>query len=133
LSKVIDKIAWLHIKNNKLLTARSHGKALFYIPGGKRELGETDQQALMREIKEEVSVDIIPESIKYAENFSAQADGKSDGVTVKLTCYYAVHQGELTPDSEIAELRFLTGIDKAHCSLATLAVIDWLQEKGIIE
>jgi 8-oxo-dGTP pyrophosphatase MutT (NUDIX family) len=133
LTKVIDKLAWLHLEDKKLLTARSLGKELFYIPGGKRESGESDQQALIREIKEEISVDIIEKSIKYAENFSAQADGKSEGVIVNLTCYYADYIGELTPDSEIAELRLLSSVDKSVCSKATVAAIDWLATQGLIE
>jgi len=133
LSKVIDKLAWLHIENKKLLAVRSHDKTLFYIPGGKRELGESDEQALTREIKEEISVDIYQNSIKYAERFSAQADSKNEGIIVKLTCYYADHEGELKPDSEIAELRFLTSTDKELCSLATLKVIDWLYKRDLIE
>ena len=133
MTKIIDKLAWLHIEDKKLLAARSHGKDLFYIPGGKRELGESDQQALTREIKEEVSVDIVADSIKYAERFSAQADGKGAGVMVKLTCYYADYIGELTPDSEIEELRLLSSADKKLCSKATVAAIDWLKEQGVIE
>jgi len=133
LTKIIDKLAWLHIEDKKLLAARSHGNDLFYIPGGKRELAESDQQALIREIKEEISVDIVVESIKYAESFSAQADGKNEGIMVILTCYYADYIGELIPDSEIAELRLLSSADKAICSRATVAAIDWLQEQGLIK
>ncbi|WP_230406062.1 NUDIX hydrolase, partial [Plesiomonas shigelloides] len=84
---IIDKLAWILIRDGKLLTVRSKGKSLFYLPGGKREAGESDEQALLREIKEELDVDLIPETIKYIGTFEAQADGKSEGVTVKLTCY----------------------------------------------
>lgn len=81
----IDKLAWLYIQNKQLLGARSKGKNTYYIPGGKREAGESDEQALIREIKEELSVDLIPSTIKYAGTFKAQADGKPDGVMVKMT------------------------------------------------
>ncbi|MFA0122432.1 NUDIX hydrolase, partial [Vibrio sp. 10N.261.48.A2] len=43
--KVIDKLAWIFIKDGKLLMVRSKGKELFYLPGGKREAGESDEQA----------------------------------------------------------------------------------------
>ncbi|MCC4820109.1 NUDIX hydrolase, partial [Vibrio lentus] len=33
--KVIDKLAWIFIKDGKLLMVRSKGKELFYLPGGK--------------------------------------------------------------------------------------------------
>jgi len=131
-TKEIDKLAWLSIKNGKLLTARSRNKALFYLPGGKRELGETDEQTLIREIKEEVSVDIIPSSIKYAQTFVAQADGKSDDVSVKLTCYFADFHGALNPAAEIDEIKFVTYQDNKLCSLASRTVIDWLKNKKLI-
>ena len=61
---IIDKLALVYIRDGKMLMTRSRGKDKFYNPGGKRETGETNIQALIREIKEEMSVDIIPESIK---------------------------------------------------------------------
>ena len=60
-----DQIALILISNEngadasqpgKLLVARSKGKALFYIPGGKRDEGESDHETLCREIDEELDV-----------------------------------------------------------------------------
>lgn len=133
MSKVIDKLAWLYIRDGKLLIARSKDKALFYVPGGKRELGETDQQALIREVKEEVSVDLLPESIKYAATFTANADGKSDTTVVKLTCYFAEYEGVLKPDAEIAEIDFIDYQNIACCSAASILVMDWLQSNKLIQ
>ena len=131
--KEIDKLAWLYICDGKLLCARSKNKDLFYIPGGKRELAESDEQALIREIQEEVSVELIPSSIKFAEVFKAQADGKSNDTTVKLTCYFADFQGELSPDAEIEEIAFLSYQDKHLCSLASLQAMHWLKKQGLLE
>jgi len=132
LIKEIDKLAWLHIKNEKLLVARSKGKSLFYIPGGKRELGELDNEALIREIKEEVSVNLFSDSIKYAGTFKAVADGKSENIIVKLTCYFADYQGKLKPDAEIEEIAYVSYVDKAKCSEGTVVIIEWLHEHGLI-
>ena len=128
----IDKLAWLYIRDSKLLSARSKSKALFYLPGGKREVGETDEQALIREIQEEISVSLIPSSIHYAETFTAQADGKEDGTRVKLTCYFAEFTGDLAPDAEIEEIAFIGYQDKHLCSLASIEVIEWLKNKNLI-
>ncbi len=57
---MIDKLAWLTFKDQQLLCARSHGKHIYYIPGGKREAGESDEAALMREIEEELAVALKP-------------------------------------------------------------------------
>ncbi|EGQ7787881.1 NUDIX domain-containing protein [Vibrio cholerae] len=132
MNKVIDKLAWVLIQDGKLLAVRSKGKALFYLPGGKREAGENDEEALIREIKEELSVDLSPTSLKYMETFTAQADGKAEGVSVKLTCYFADFSGELHPASEIEELKFIDGNDEAACSVAALVALQWLESESLV-
>lgn len=46
---VIDKLAWIHLVDGRVLSTRSYGKDVYYIPGGKRETGETDDQALLHQ------------------------------------------------------------------------------------
>ena len=106
--KMIDKIAFLYLVDGKLLSTRSRGKDAYYIPGGKREGDESDLDTLAREIKEELSVDILPETAKLYGVFKAQAHGKSEGVMVQMTCYMADFVGEIKADNEIEELRWLT-------------------------
>ncbi|KJF92842.1 NUDIX hydrolase [Photobacterium angustum] len=132
MNKVIDKLAWVLIKDGKFLVVRSQGKALFYLPGGKREAGESDIEALTREIKEEVSVDLIPSSIKYMKTFTAQADGKAEGISVKLTCYFSDYSGDLIPAAEIEEQKFIDSNDESLCSTAALSVLKWLEKTSLI-
>lgn len=132
MNKVIDKLAWVLIQDGQFLAVRSKGKSLFYLPGGKREVGESDTEALIREIKEELSVALVPSSIEYMETFIAQADGKAEGVSVKLTCYFADYSGELLPAAEIEELKFIDGSDDAVCSVATLVALKWLESKSLV-
>ena len=129
----IDKLAWLYIREGKLLSARSKNKTLFYLPGGKREVGESDEQALVPEIQEEISVSLLSSSIKYAGTFKAQADGNSNGTTVKLTCYFADYQGELSPAAEIEEIDFIRYQDKSRCSLGAIEVMNWLKAQELIQ
>ena len=105
--KEIDKIAFLYIKDGKILSTLSKGKDTYYIPGGKRENDETDEETLIRECKEELSIEIKRNSIKYYGTFEAQAHGKAEGIMVKMTCYMAEFEGELHADSEIQEIRWL--------------------------
>jgi 8-oxo-dGTP pyrophosphatase MutT (NUDIX family) len=46
--KQIDKLAWIELTGKTILLTKSYGKDVFYIPGGKRDIGETDEQALLR-------------------------------------------------------------------------------------
>src|SRR5690606_41760610 len=103
--KIIDKLAWIEIKDGKILSTKSFGKEKYYIPGGKREDGESDIQALTREISEELQVQLIPESIRYMGTFEAQADSHPEGIIVKMTCYRAEYTGELKASAEIERMR----------------------------
>lgn len=122
----IDKLAWLYVKDGQLLVARSRGQDVYYIPGGKREENESDEQALIREIKEELTVDLKSETIHYAATFKAQAQGKPDGVQVKTSCYFAAFTGTLQASAEIAEIGWVRYADKMKCSPVTQMIMDWL-------
>jgi 8-oxo-dGTP diphosphatase len=113
---LIDKIAWIQLQNGKILSTRSRGKDVYYIPGGKREQGETDVQTLIREIREELDVAIAPGSATHVGTFEAQAHGHAAGIAVRMTCYTADYQGTLTASSEIDELIWLTYVDRARVS-----------------
>ncbi|MFT3765817.1 MAG: NUDIX domain-containing protein [Minicystis sp.] len=129
----IDKLAWIHVRDRRLLGARSRGKSTYYLPGGKREPGESDEAALIREINEELSIDLVPGSLRYVETFKAQADGKPEGTLAKLTCYHADFRGEPTPSAEIEELRWLSHADVVRASPVTRLILGWLLANGSID
>jgi 8-oxo-dGTP diphosphatase len=56
--------------DKKVLYIFSREKDTHYLPGGKREPNETDQQALMREILEELRVNLDPETIQLLGKFT---------------------------------------------------------------
>ncbi len=130
---LIDKVAYLYVKDGKILSTRSKGKDKYYIPGGKREGNETDIETLVREVKEELSVDIIESSAKFYGVFEAQAHGKAEGVIVKMTCYTADYDGQLRADSEIAEIVWLTFADLDKISPVDKLIFKDLHDKGILD
>jgi mutator protein MutT len=73
-SKTIEVSAALIFRDGKLLITKRHASAhlggLWEFPGGKREPGETFEQCLVREIREELGVEIsvgeLFESVKHA-------------------------------------------------------------------
>jgi 8-oxo-dGTP diphosphatase len=133
MTPAIDKLGWLYIEGKRVLGARSRGKTTFYIPGGKRDPGESDAEALTREIKEELSVDLVPASIVHVDAFTAQADGKPAGTMVRVTCYRADFSGHISAAAEIEEVRWISHRDRAQCSPAMQIILDWLKERGLIE
>lgn len=128
----IDKLAWIHIVDQQILVTRSKGKDLFYLPGGKRETGETDQAALIREVQEELSIDLQPETISYLDTFAGQAHGKAEGTMVISTCYQASYTGQIQAANEIEEVAFLSYQERNRCSSVLQIVMDALKDGGKI-
>jgi len=131
--KIIDKLAWIHIENKKILSTRSKGKDTFYIPGGKREVDESDHTALIREIKEELSVDLKAETLVHFGNFEAQAHGHSEGVLVKMTCYSGDFEGTLKPAAEIEEMEWLDTSDVGRISPVDKIIFKYLNERNLLK
>jgi 8-oxo-dGTP diphosphatase len=131
-STVIDKIAWIQLEGGRILSTRSRGKDVSYLPGGKREPGETDLDTLVREIDEELAVAIVPATAAHLGTFRAQAHGHAEGVTVQMTCYTADHEGIPTPSSEIAEVVWLTQADRPRVSPVDQIIFDHLHETGLL-
>ena len=129
----IDKIAWLYMKDRKVLSTRSKGKDTYYFPGGKREGNETDLQTLTREIREELSVDLLPDTVQYFGTFEAQAHGKAEGITVCMTCYTAQYSGQLQPASEIEEMVWFTSADAGRSSPVDKLIFAELKRKDLID
>jgi 8-oxo-dGTP diphosphatase len=62
-TKVIEVSAGLLFRSGKLLITQRHARAhlggLWEFPGGKREPGETFEQCLVRELREELGVEVV--------------------------------------------------------------------------
>ncbi|MEV7551388.1 NUDIX domain-containing protein [Amycolatopsis sp. NPDC089917] len=129
---MIDKIAWLHLVDGRILSTRSRGKSVFYLPGGKREPGESDTETLVREIREELTVEITPATVASAGVFEAQADGHSAGLVVRMTCYTAEFSGTLAASSEIEEVAWLGYEDRDRISAVDKIIFDHLRETGLL-
>mgnify|MGYP004449883761 CR=1 FL=1 len=70
--KTIEVVAAIIVKGNKVFaTQRGHGeyKGYFEFPGGKIEPDETKEQALIREIREELNTAIVIDSHAINTNF----------------------------------------------------------------
>ena len=128
----IDKLAWVHIKDGKILSTKSFGKDVYYIPGGKREEGESDIEALTREVAEELSVSLVPETIRHLETFEAQAHGKPEGTIVRMTCYTADFTGELAPSAEVEAIVGLAYAGREVGSLVDKLIFDYLHNVGLL-
>jgi len=101
----IYKAAGIIIQDRKLLFTRAKDMDFFIDPGGKIEEGETAEQALIRELKEELSIDVDESDLEFFGGFVAEA-ANNKGKTVNMQAFIVKKwQGIITADSEIEELR----------------------------
>jgi 8-oxo-dGTP diphosphatase len=102
--KEIHKIIAIVIRNNEFFMVRKVGKDIWTNLGGRSEEGETEEEALIREIQEEVHCSAKVN--KKLGDFSARA--AFDDAIVKLSAYFVELTGEIKlDDPELEECRFI--------------------------
>lgn len=101
--KRIIKAGLCLMRDGQVLLARSKGDRHFQIPGGKIEPDESDIDALIREVQEELAVKLAPESAAHIATFEAKAAGRVD-VFVEVRMFSGSVDGTPQASSEIAEL-----------------------------
>jgi len=129
----IDKLAWVRIEERRLLCARSRGKDAWFLPGGKREAGESDAEALIREVREELGVALRPDTLRPLRVFEAQAHGQPEGVLVRMNCWTGDYDGVLGPAAEIDAIAWFDSSDRGKLSLVGQLILDWLHEQGMVD
>jgi len=79
------------------------------VPGGKIEEGETEEEALIREIKEEMNIE-LEEIFKFGEMFKSPSDDfKDPEITFHFIDFFAkALQTEIVPNEEISEYGWFT-------------------------
>ena len=124
---VIDTVAWVHVRDGRVLCARPRAQDVFYVPGGKREGAESDLQTLVREIAEELTVTLRPETVRHAGTY--QAD-HPDGTVVRMSCYTGEYSGTLAASSEIGELAWFCYADRPRVPPVDQLLFDYLHAAG---
>lgn len=124
------------IENRKLLITRTKGKDIFFAPGGKLESGETAIQAVIRELKEELHIDVKEDDLKPFGAYTAEAAGQP-GKYVHMTVFLVTaYRGGLTPSKEIEEMYWTNATNVHNVAIGSIfehEVMPRLKQQGFID
>src|ERR1700734_2473560 len=109
----IHKTGLFHLKDGRVLLCRKkHATSLLILPGGKLEPGETAQECLRRECREELG-EVEVSNLRYIDAYESPAAGQ-DGKTVKIELYSGDLEGLPVAHAEIEELVWFGPQDDAE-------------------
>lgn len=101
---MIRKIGAAILKNNQLLVvSKKKSPDHYMLPGGKLEKGETDLEALARELQEELRLELVSSTL--LGNFETTSMFGTESMF--LTVYVVEVEGEPTPDNEIGAYKWI--------------------------
>lgn len=106
--KSTTRIAGIVTQNSNILMLRGKGYKEFWTPGGKIKEGESDEECLKREFKEEIGVSIA--NVKFFKEY----EGESfylPGLKLIQRLYLVKILGDIRPDAEIEDFVWLTKED----------------------
>ena len=128
---MVDVVAALVVENGKfMICQRPAHKArglLWEFAGGKVEPGETKEQALVRECREELGCEVAPGEV-YME-----VDHFYPDIAIRLTLFRAAVASSRPQRLEHADIRFIAPEeipDYAFCP-ADASILERIMEKGI--
>lgn len=100
---MITKKAAVVIRGGLLLVVRKCGTSIFISPGGKPEPGESAQQTLARELREETGL-----RLRSCTAFGSFCDRSAlEGAMVEIETFLVTADGMAVPSAEIAEVGWI--------------------------
>jgi 8-oxo-dGTP diphosphatase len=120
--------------HGNFLVTRTAGKNIFVAPGGKLEAGESAKEALVREMLEEVQVEIDAETVERIGSFKATAAGDETKIVEMEVFIIKNYVGQPIPSSEIEEIMWVNSQTKGVSigSIFAHEVMPILKARGLI-
>jgi 8-oxo-dGTP pyrophosphatase MutT (NUDIX family) len=129
-----NKAGLLVVRDGRILLCRKkRGTSLLILPGGCIEDGETPEQCLSRELREELGDAVAARDLQYVGTYGDVAAG-GDGKTVEVRLYTGELSGTPAPHSEIAELVWFGPADDRALLAPSIArkILPDLLERGLL-
>ena len=108
----VKKARAILMKEGKIAVVKSERSGAYMLPGGRVEKGEEEIETIIREISEELGIDINDNDIKYLVG-SCSANKKGDIINKQFNeCYLITKSIDVSEiklqEEEVAEIKFFT-------------------------
>lgn len=121
------------IRDRRVLMVTARGRDVVFMPGGKVDPGETLLEAAQRESHEEISVGLLPDTVRELFTVVTQAHGEPDGRMVRMTLFAGEPDAAPQPSAEVSELHWISSAELHRCPPAGAEVIRRLAASGLID
>lgn len=140
----VSALVLLHPNEPLLLMVRKEGTTSFMLPGGKPEPGESAEATIIREISEELGLDLESGRLCLLGTFAADAANEADHRVIGDVFCYEGLPAELDVDrinhqAEIAEAAWFPydpmpadTAERQFAPLTRLQVVPALAERGLL-
>ena len=106
--------------NGDALLVRKRGTTAFMQPGGKIEPQETSEEALIRELFEELRLAADISDLAFLGQFQALAANEPDHIVIADTFRLHVEDAAIIATAEIEEVRWVSPVDPGDLPMAPL-------------
>ena len=106
--------------NGDALLVRKRGTSAFMQPGGKIEPQETSEEALIRELFEELRLAADISDLAFLGQFQALAANEPDHIVIADTFRLHVEDAAIIATAEIEEVRWVSPVDPGDLPMAPL-------------
>ncbi|MDS3979645.1 NUDIX domain-containing protein [Staphylococcus capitis] len=122
----------IKIKNKKIFLVRTHDNKKYYLPGGKIEENETVDEAILRELKEELSLNVTGDEVVFWKTIQGAAYPDTNK-KVLLNCFFLKNSTfNYTIKNEINHAKFVSIYDKETMAPAVINVVKALEEDNYV-
>jgi len=127
---VTDRVAWIHIEDNKLLFLKEKEHPAYVLPGGQRLAGASDAIQLCEYLEQLFGVLADPEGVEYIGTFESK--DAVPAILLRQRCYTLPVSGSWHPADRIEALHWFGYADRSTLSANNQQVLEALRKKGLI-